>query len=166
MKKLFLTGLLLGAVSAYACPNLTGTYVQCESDLGDVSESLTITQAVVDGKMTYKTVDAEGMVEVLTVGERSILSDEMDDMDLDDVKINMVALPMCNGDVLNAEMAVELEKLPGSTMSDEEFNMLQEMMGQTMSGMSMSVSLDSAKNLVTEVKVDGDVLERSVCKRK
>ena len=43
---------------------------------------------------------------------------------------------------------------------------MMEMMGQTMSGMSMSVSLDSAKNLVTEVKVDGDVLERSVCKRK
>jgi microcystin-dependent protein len=141
-KSLVLAALLMGS-TAFACPDLSGTYV-CQSEQGPV-ESV-VTQAVVNG-VTVFTETSGGESSSMAADGKAVTSVEKEE----GVVYTMTQVATCSADALNIDINL--------VVADEAGNKLGEVTALA------AVSLDASKNLQTVTTSQGQS-ETTVCTRK
>ncbi len=129
MKVLAAALVLLGATSAFACPNLEGTYA-CPGDNG-ATVSTSMSQTEVNGVTTYTLTDESGTSQFIADGLTRTMAGKVQNGN--DAVINVTNT--CSADSLSLDLdATYVEKdATGATVVDAIIN--------------QSVSLDSASNL-------------------
>ena len=135
MKKSIMLLCSLLSVSAFACPQLAGEYYNCTSgdaisdDFLDVPETLTITQKVVDGKMTYTYVTVNSYGEEKTVvkvpgGPARNWSEDLDEFP---GQVNFTSSSQCVGNSVNSTVSGEI--VMDDIFSEEERRAFEDMLG-------------------------------------
>jgi microcystin-dependent protein len=143
-KSIVLAGLLFGSSAAFACPDLSGTYV-CTQD-GQSSE-MSVSQTGADLSTVY-TVSENGESSSIPADGKTYTSTSKED----DGIFTQSTTATCSADALNLAVNVKVTDQAGNQMASVNANAV--------------ISLDASKNLQTVVSDDQGNNETSVCTRK
>jgi microcystin-dependent protein len=141
MKSIVLAVLFLGS-TAFACPNLSGSYT-CTDEEG--SSSVEIRQSVIAGATVYE-ISSEGETDVFVADGKTRTAVEKQD----DFVLTTSQTVSCSA--TNVQIVIDL------SVGDEAGNKIGEATAK------IAASLDAKGNLLTAVESEGE-LETSVCVR-
>lgn len=164
MKKVLFGVLMTFTSQAFSCPNLDGIYLACKttSQVFENPVSQIISQGSVGGRATFRIGDDSFNVSEYVEGQKFTRTEAFEEEEgVDLVSTFKVG---CTKKELKIEyFDVKAVKRPGSSVSNEDLELINDMVQTFAEKSKMSYSKDSRGDLVVSTYFNGDLVNETFC---